>query len=180
MLYIGEGQEDKHSIFSNNAGSRQFEAMVAGLGWEVALDTHPGFLGGLNSKCGASAPYFATSTLEVIFHVATRMPSQTTEDMHRKTKHLGNDEVMVIWSEHGRDFRRNIIRTDFGDVVIEIYPQQSGLFRIGISRKANVPFFGPLFDGAIVNERILPGLVRATAVNASRAMRALKPHYLMW
>ena len=31
--------------------------------------------------------------------------------------------------------------------------------------------FGPLFDGAIVDKLILPELVRATAVNASRARR---------
>jgi hypothetical protein len=31
--------------------------------------------------------------------------------------------------------------------------------------------FGPLFDGAIVDKLILPELVRATALNASRARR---------
>ena len=35
MFYIGEGQEDKHSILSNTAGSREYEDFVAGLGWEV-------------------------------------------------------------------------------------------------------------------------------------------------
>ena len=40
-----------------------------------------------------------------------------------------------------------------------------------------VPFFGPLFDGAIIDARILPGLVRATALNASQILRSLKPFY---
>lgn len=40
-----------------------------------------------------------------------------------------------------------------------------------------VPFFGPLFDGAIVDEKILPTLVRATAINASRALKSLIPLY---
>ena len=35
-----------------------------------------------------------------------------------------------------------------------------------------VPFFGPLFDGAVVDKYTLPGLVRATAINASRARRS--------
>lgn len=35
-----------------------------------------------------------------------------------------------------------------------------------------VPFFGPLFDGALVAHKVLPGLVRATAINASRAKRS--------
>ena len=40
-----------------------------------------------------------------------------------------------------------------------------------------VPFFGPLFDGAIVNGKILPIMVRATAINASRALKSLIPLY---
>jgi hypothetical protein len=38
-----------------------------------------------------------------------------------------------------------------------------------------IPYFGPLFDGAIVDRRVLPPLVRMTAVNASRAKRSLIP-----
>lgn len=40
-----------------------------------------------------------------------------------------------------------------------------------------VPFFGPLFDGAIVDMKILPTMVRATAINASRALKSLIPLY---
>lgn len=40
-----------------------------------------------------------------------------------------------------------------------------------------VPMFGPLFDGALVDRKVLPTLVRATAINASRATRELLPVY---
>ena len=40
-----------------------------------------------------------------------------------------------------------------------------------------VPMFGPLFDGALVDRKVLPALVRATAINASRASRELLPVY---
>lgn len=40
-----------------------------------------------------------------------------------------------------------------------------------------VPFFGPLFDGAIVDLKILPAMVRATAINASRSLKSLIPLY---
>ena len=53
-------------------------------------------------------------------------------------RHLGNDEVHIIWSEHSRDYRRGIIATEFGDVIIVIYPLKNQLFRIQIQRKANV------------------------------------------
>lgn len=35
-----------------------------------------------------------------------------------------------------------------------------------------VPFFGPLFDGAIVTGTLLPSLVRSTCINASRAVKS--------
>ena len=34
-----------------------------------------------------------------------------------------------------------------------------------------------MFNEAVVDGRILPGLIRATAINASRAKRSMLPHY---
>jgi len=46
-----------------------------------------------------------------------------------------------------------------------------------ITRKPDVPFIGPLFNECIVDHLVLPGLVRATALNASRATRSTIPYY---
>ncbi|KAM9148018.1 ral GTPase-activating protein subunit alpha-1 isoform 2-T2 [Pangshura tecta] len=126
VFYVAEGQEDKHSILTNTGGSQAYEDFVAGLGWEVNLTNHCGFMGGLqkNKSTGLTTPYFATSTVEVMFHVSTRMPSDSDDSLTKK-----------------------------------------------------VPFFGPLFDGSIVNGKILPIMVRATAINASRALKSLIPLY---
>ena len=40
-----------------------------------------------------------------------------------------------------------------------------------------VPLFGPLFDGAVVDFASLPGLVRETAINAGNMIRTLRPNY---
>ncbi|XP_015252228.1 PREDICTED: ral GTPase-activating protein subunit alpha-2 isoform X6 [Cyprinodon variegatus] len=174
VFYIGEGQEDKCSILSNSAGSQAYEDFVSGLGWEVDLATHCGFMGGLqrNGSTGLTAPYYATSTVEVIFHVSTRMPSDSDDSLTKKLRHLGNDEVHIVWSEHTRDYRRGIIPTDFGDVLIIIYPMKNHMYFIQIMKKPQVPFFGPLFNGAIVTGALLPSLVRATCINASRAVKS--------
>nr|XP_042713438.1 ral GTPase-activating protein subunit alpha-1 isoform X8 [Chrysemys picta bellii] len=179
VFYVAEGQEDKHSILTNTGGSQAYEDFVAGLGWEVNLTNHCGFMGGLqkNKSTGLTTPYFATSTVEVMFHVSTRMPSDSDDSLTKKLRHLGNDEVHIIWSEHTRDYRRGIIPTEFGDVLIVIYPMKNHMFSIQIMKKPEVPFFGPLFDGAIVNGKILPIMVRATAINASRALKSLIPLY---
>ncbi|XP_035184762.1 ral GTPase-activating protein subunit alpha-1 isoform X17 [Oxyura jamaicensis] len=179
VFYVAEGQEDKHSILTNTGGSQAYEDFVAGLGWEVNLTNHCGFMGGLqkNKSTGLTTPYFATSTVEVMFHVSTRMPSDSDDSLTKKLRHLGNDEVHIVWSEHTRDYRRGIIPTEFGDVLIVIYPMKNHMFSIQIMKKPEVPFFGPLFDGAIVNGKILPIMVRATAINASRALKSLIPLY---
>uniref|UniRef100_A0A663MUM4 Ral GTPase activating protein catalytic alpha subunit 2 n=1 Tax=Athene cunicularia TaxID=194338 RepID=A0A663MUM4_ATHCN len=179
VFYIAEGQEDKCSILSNARGSQAYEDFVAGLGWEVDLSTHGGFMGGLqrNGSTGQTAPYYATSTVEIIFHVSTRMPSDSDDSLTKKLRHLGNDEVHIVWSEHTRNYRRGIIPTDFGDVLIVIYPMKNHMFFIEIMKKPEVPFFGPLFDGAIVTSKLLPSLICATCINASRAVKSLIPLY---
>ncbi|XP_072314403.1 ral GTPase-activating protein subunit alpha-1 isoform X5 [Eucyclogobius newberryi] len=179
VFYVAEGQEDKHSILTNTAGSQAYEDFVSGLGWEVDLTTHCGFMGGLqrNRSTGQTTPYYATSTTEVVYHVSTRMPHDQDHNLTKKLRHLGNDEVHIVWSEHSRDYRRGIIPTEFGDVLIIIYPMKNHMYSIHILKKPEVPFFGPLFDGAIVDMKILPTMVRATAINASRALKSLIPLY---
>lgn len=39
VFYVAEGQEDKHSILTNTAGSQAYEDFVSGLGWEVRMDS---------------------------------------------------------------------------------------------------------------------------------------------
>ena len=160
VIYVKEGQEDKISILMNQSGSKEFEQFVSGLGWEVDLLRHDGFRGGLegNLSTGKTAPYFANSLYEVIFHVSTRIPArlepesatrsttfktnasenvdlnsaadsnadtENNEVLNRKLRHLGNDEVHIVWSEHYRNYRRGIIPTEFCDILIVIYPIQS-------------------------------------------------------
>ncbi|XP_076233840.1 putative Rho GTPase-activating protein CG5521 isoform X7 [Calliopsis andreniformis] len=182
VIYVSQGQEDKNSILSNVTASKEYESFVARLAWEIELESHTGFLGGLvpGKASGVTAPYFATSFTEILFHVATRMPSDSPESLLQKTRHLGNDEIHIVWSEHWRDYRRDIIPTEFCDVLIVIYPLHNKLYRIQISRKPEIPFFGPLFDECIVEDKVLPGLVRTTALAASRAKRStltLYQHY---
>lgn len=54
--------------------------------FQVNLATHCGFMGGLqrNGSTGSTAPYYATSNVEVIFHVSTRMPSDSDDSITKK------------------------------------------------------------------------------------------------
>lgn len=63
-----------------------YEQFVAGLAWEIELASHTGFNGGLGSGCGDTAPYYASAFVEALFHVATRMPSDTEEALLQKVR----------------------------------------------------------------------------------------------
>jgi Rap/ran-GAP len=141
---------------------------------QVDMRKHKGFRGGLpaNSRQFGSAVYYASATVEMIFHVATRVTALTSEEHTAKMRHIGNDEVQIVWSDHYQDYDRKNLPTQFGDVIICVYPTEPrGLYRIGILQRGHVPQFGALFDGAVIDEENLAGLVRKTALFAGRACR---------
>jgi len=98
VLYVAPGQEGQRSILKNDQGSELYEQFVEELGvsvrisfnllkhtcniGQVDLATHRGFMGGLDpyGSTGTTAPYYATSSLEVIFHIITRMPTKPDDE----------------------------------------------------------------------------------------------------
>ena len=121
-------------------------------------------------------------------------PEQRAQQLNKKMRHLGNDEVHIVWSEHYKEYRRTLLATEFCDALIVIYPLPGGsstssisssavstsypnLYRIAVSRKPEVPFFGPLFNGVVVHRYELAALVHATAINASKAKRLYMSAY---
>ncbi|GAM24743.1 hypothetical protein SAMD00019534_079180 [Acytostelium subglobosum LB1] len=181
VIYVGEGQEEQREILHNYASSSLYDDFVNGLGWQVDLSTHFGYMGGLDRKktTGNTAPYYANTTMETIFHNISSMPTNTSEpqQIHKK-RHVGNDIVNIIWSEHIRDYAPTTVTSQFNDAHIIVYPLPNGLYRIQIYRKeGKVPMFGPLIHGMAVSKQMLSTLVRQTAVNAYRYIRNSTPNY---
>eukprot|EP01027_Heterolobosea_sp_BB2_P014325 GEZU01020594.1.p1 GENE.GEZU01020594.1~~GEZU01020594.1.p1 ORF type:complete len:604 (+),score=220.01 GEZU01020594.1:413-2224(+) len=183
VVYVREGQDQQEEIFKNEGGSESFNQFVEDLGWLVPLDTHTGFMGGLDRKLstGKVSPYYCNYKTEVMFHVPTLMPTlysaSQSQQVHKK-RHVGNDHVNIIWSEHTREYRKDTISSQFNFVQIVIYPLRNGLFRIQIYKKdEQIPTFGPLFDGMVISKRILGRMVRTTAINANRNVRFMQQGY---
>merc|ERR1712137_339514 len=174
VLYVKEGQDDQKIILQNDEKSPLYEEFVRGLGWPIDIATHRGYLGGLDplGSTGETAPYFANATMELIFHEVTSMPSNPSDvqQIHVK-RHVGNDIVHIVYSEHTSDYEPTTITSQFNDAHIIVYPLPNGLFRIQIYRKENVQLFGPLIHGMCVNKKLLVPLVRQTAINANRYVR---------
>jgi hypothetical protein len=84
-------------LFHNSEGSPQYREFVGGLGWTIDLKTHPGYVGGLerNSLVGDTAPYYATPTMEVIFHDVARMPTNPRESQQiHKVTYFTNSSLL--------------------------------------------------------------------------------------
>lgn len=86
LIYVGHGQEDEQSILQNNRGSERYNAFVNSLGWEIDIATHTGYLGGLerNLTNGTKAAYYCSSSVEMIFHDVTKMPTDTSDPKQLK------------------------------------------------------------------------------------------------
>ncbi|KAI9018532.1 hypothetical protein CLU79DRAFT_705818 [Phycomyces nitens] len=172
VIYVGKNQEDEQSILCNSQGSPMYSSFVKSLGWEVDIATHTGYLGGLekNLTNGTRTNYYCSSTLEMIFHDATKMPTDPSDPKQlKKKRHIGNDHVHIVWNEHNRDYRIGTIGGDFGNAQIVVTPMANSLFAIHVHRDPKIPYFGPLFDRMVVSRATLGPLVRATAANAFRA-----------
>lgn len=142
VIYVAEGQEDQRTIFKNSAGSQDYTDFLRGLGWDINLKNHKGFFGGLDTYCGNSTPYYANSQYEVIFHSTTRIPTDEIDPQQiQKKRHIGNDIVHVIWSEHKRDYPPSTVTSQFNNAHIIIYPLPNGLYRVQVSRKDQVMWF---------------------------------------
>ncbi|RCI03744.1 Ral GTPase-activating protein subunit alpha-2, partial [Rhizopus stolonifer] len=177
LIYVAHGQEDEQTILQNSRGSEKYNAFVNSLGWEIDIATHTGYLGGLerNLTNGTRATYYCSSTIEMIFHDVTKMPTDASDPKQlKKKRHIGNDHVHIVWNEHDRDYRIDTIGGDFGNAQIIVTPLPNNLYSIQVYRDPKIPYFGPLFDRMIVSQAILGSLVRSTAIDAFRAANDVK------
>lgn len=146
VIYVREGQERQLEILCNDEGSAEYHALLRGLGWPVEIQSHAGFKAGLaaDGSNGTVAPYYANERYELVYHVVSYMPTKDSDPKQvTKKRHVGNDPVHIVWSEHKRDYDPNVIVSQFNDAHIVVYPLSSGLFRIQVFKKDKVRYQPP-------------------------------------
>jgi len=141
VLYVGRGQEKEHEILNNMRGSEDYEDFIASLSWEMDLNTHSGFKGGSERFVKSGINYFCTPTVEAVLHVATKLSaslavSQEEDAMMKKKRHIGNDEVQIIWNDHYRPYDRERMLTNVCKAWIIITPLPNTLYRIEVVKES--------------------------------------------
>lgn len=119
VLYVGPGQANSRSeILSNQIGSYRYTKFLTGLGQLISLenvDQNVCYVGGLDSSTdGKFAISWGDQLIQVIFHVATFMPTlEQDPDCNHKMLHIGNDFVCIMYNNSGQKIDLNSIKVSF-------------------------------------------------------------------
>lgn len=117
VVYVGHKQShDRTAILSNQRGSASYHDFLSSIGSCVLLsqiDPEVCFTGGLDIKGddGAWAFFWSDSVMQVIFHVATLMPTREHDKQcNNKNRHIGNDHVCIVYNESDQPFKLATIK----------------------------------------------------------------------
>uniref|UniRef100_A0A6B2LEC0 Rap-GAP domain-containing protein n=1 Tax=Arcella intermedia TaxID=1963864 RepID=A0A6B2LEC0_9EUKA len=170
LVYVAKGQMDESQIFRNDDSSSLYKEFVQSLAALVDLKTHCGYSAGLeqHKDVGSDLPYYSTPWVELAFHEVVRMPNVDREEsLVMKKRHVGNDLVNLIWSEHELEYQPTTIVSQFTTVHIMVYPLKNGLFRVQVAQKQKVEPFGPIIHNMVLRKELLGDLCRQTVINAT-------------
>lgn len=183
LVYVKDGQENERSMLRNEEAdaSRLYHEFVSGMTTIVPIARHCGYVGGLDrsGSVGTTLPYWRNTQTELVVHEVTRMPTVHKDPQQiLKKRHVGNDIIHVIWSEHCRDYKPQTIVSQFNDAHIMIFPLPNGLFRIRVAQKREVAPFGPLIHNMAITKDLLSILARQTAITANSVVRFSHEQYM--
>ena len=128
VIFIGYGQKVEEDILANSSGSDAYEAFISGLGTKVPLKGARFNAQDLNRECdedGTHTIAWRDRVTEIVFHVATMMPTDLDMDPrgYKKKRHLGNDHVKIIFNASGEPVEFDTIRSEYNMINIVITPE---------------------------------------------------------
>jgi len=179
VLYVGPDQaNNEQAILANPFGSLRYTDFLHGLGSLICLkdvDRKTTFLGGLDAEVDGDFAYmWEDDLMQVIFHVATLMPTDLSTDpkCNKKKRHIGNDFVAIVYNNAGgnQGYTFGTVKGQFIHACVVITPLDQGSNRVEIQCKPelNEPL-EHIKDPRIVSDRNLAVLVRQVALHCNLA-----------
>ncbi|ODM95089.1 Tuberin, partial [Orchesella cincta] len=178
VLYVGPGQaQNEPAILQNAYGSRRYRDFLQGLGSLIKLkETDPvsTFLGGLDKTGDADGEFaciWQDDLMQVIFHVATLMPTRLTTDpnCNGKKRHIGNDFVAIVYNNSDQEFDISTIKCQFLYACVIIQPLDHRTNRVFVKAKPSVVEDIGHTDVKIVSDQNLPVMARQMALHSNLA-----------
>jgi hypothetical protein len=178
LVYVGEDQRNQNILLANSIASHEFFSFINGIGYNVDMMKHLGFSGGLSTQKEGTGPtsiYFADALNEVMYHVSPLITSNLNDKQNiYKKRHIGNDNVHIIYSEDSEEYDNEMIVSQFNHAHIIVYPLASKKrVIVDVRSKKDVALFGLLRGRSIVSMELAPSLARITSISANNAARKL-------
>ncbi|EMP24870.1 Rap1 GTPase-activating protein 1 [Chelonia mydas] len=176
VIYQKLGQTSEEELFGTTEESPAFMEFLNFLGQKVQLQDFKGFRGGLDvthGQTGTESVYCTFRSKEIMFHVSTKLPytEGDAQQLQRK-RHIGNDIVAIVFQDENTPFVPDMIASNFLHAYIVVQAEkpcsESTLYKVSVTARDDVPFFGPpLPDPAVFRkgldfqEFLLPKLINA-------------------
>jgi len=116
-------ENDLFAVTENDV-SDDYKKFLEFLGEKITLEGWQGFRGGLDVKSnttGTHSIYTKMKKYEIIFHVATFLPSQQADQQRvERKRHIGNDVVVIVYHEGEKPFDVSIITSQFIRVLVVV------------------------------------------------------------
>ncbi|KAM8796371.1 rap1 GTPase-activating protein 1 [Eudromia elegans] len=151
VIYQKLGQTSEEELFGTTEESPAFVEFLELLGQRVQLQDFKGFRGGLDvthGQTGSESVYCHFRGKEIMFHVSTKLPytEGDAQQLQRK-RHIGNDIVAVVFQDENTPFVPDMIASNFlhAYVVVQLERrrEQGTLYKVSVTARDDVPFFGP-------------------------------------
>ncbi|XP_074704154.1 rap1 GTPase-activating protein 1 isoform X1 [Strix aluco] len=151
VIYQKLGQTSEEELFSTTEESPAFTEFLDVLGQRVQLRDFKGFRGGLDvthGQTGSESIYCHFRDKEIMFHVSTKLPytEGDAQQLQRK-RHIGNDIVAVVFQDENTPFVPDMIASNFLHAFVVVQLEQGGsqgtLYKVSVTARDDVPFFGP-------------------------------------
>lgn len=187
VIYVGADQTSEQQILQNVHGSESYSEFLAGLGSLVRLAGCKINTGGLDRAGDTDGKWtyvWSDEIQQIIFHVATLMPTRRDHDpqCNNKKRHIGNDYVKIIFNDSGVRTPFDVLPGQFNFVNLIIEPHtpageawkgETGIanntqfFRVSMQQRSDMPEMGPLGIFKMVSKNSLPAFVRELALHAN-------------
>lgn len=176
VIYIGIGQvSNEVEILGNQHGSLRYAEFLQRLGTLIKLkdvDSQSIFLGGLdrNGENGNFAYIWQDDVMQVIFHVATLMPTKESDPQCTGKKlHIGNNYVNIVYNESGEPYNIQTVKGQFNYACVVIQPLDHGTNRVTVQAREELAEHIGHSEPKIISDQNLAILARQLALHANLA-----------
>ena len=128
VLYVGPRQTNETEILANTSGSASYQRFIDKLGDLITLknvkNVYTGGLDTVDDTDGPVAPFWHDAVTQVIFHVATLMPTDLERDPKctLKKRHIGNNFVSIVFNDSNAEYSFDTVPSEFNFVQYVVSP----------------------------------------------------------